>query len=328
VSLALACHLVHPVRVQRLVELSRHQAGVVSRQQALGCGMTVSQIRARLRTGLWRRLFPGVYATFTGEPPAAARLWAALLSAGPGTILSHQTAADLAGLDGCDKPDGAIHVTVPFGRRIHQRRGVVLHFSTRVEAARHPTRMPPQTRVEETVLDLTQTARNLDSALSWVAQACASRLTTADRLRSALSQRKKIRWRAELRAALDDVRDGSHSLLELRYMRDVERRHALPTGVRQRPRARPGGRWYDDVSYPDYGIVVELDGQVAHPASRRGRDRRRDNALVAAGAAVLRYGFAEVTDSPCAVAGEVATVLRGNGWSGVPARCGPRCGLS
>jgi very-short-patch-repair endonuclease len=282
--------------------------------------MTLDEIRTRLRSGRWQRLYAGVYATFTGAAPREAQLWAAVLAAGPGAVLSHQTAAELVGLGG----DGRVHLTVPGNRRVRPP-GVTVHISSRVQAARHPARWPPQTRVEETVLDLAETARNLDTALGWIAKACASRLTTTDRLRKALAQRKKARWRAELCAALDDVGRGSHSLLELRYLRDVERRHGLPEGVRQRPRTRPGGRWYDDVCYQEYAIVVELDGRAAHPDDQRWRDRRRDNAQVAAGGGTLRYGMADVTELPCSVAAEVATVLRRNGWTGVAVPCGPRC---
>ena len=60
-------------------------------------------IKFRVRSGRWRQIHPGVYATFTGMPGRGARLWAAVLSAGPGAVLSYQTAAELQGL--ADKPD-------------------------------------------------------------------------------------------------------------------------------------------------------------------------------------------------------------------------------
>jgi very-short-patch-repair endonuclease len=310
------------VGVADLSDVCRRQQGIVTRRQCLAGGMAAGRIRTRLRSGRWQRLHAGVYATFTGVVPRDARLWAAVLAAGPGAALSHQTAAALAGL--CDH--GTIHVTVPHQRRVSLA-GVTVHISARVDAARHPTRTPPQTRVEETVIDLAQAAPDLATALGWVTKACAARLTTAGRLRTALTQRKKARWRAELSATLDDVRLGAHSMLELRYLHRVERRHALPEGVRQRPRPRPGGRWYDDVSYPQYATVVELDGRVAHPEHARGRDRKRDNAFVVAGGDVLRYDLADVVDAPCVVAADVAAVLRRNGWPGTPEPCGPRCAI-
>jgi very-short-patch-repair endonuclease len=111
-------------------------------------------------------------------------------------------------------------------------------------------------------------------------------------------------------------------VLELLYLRRVERAHRLPTGRRQSHR----GHWYDDVTYPDYEVCVELDGRVAHPAGTAFRDRRRDNAATLTGARVLRYGYADVATHPCAVAAEVATLLTTAGWPGPLRRCGPRCG--
>ena len=119
--------------------------------------------------------------------------------------------------------------------------------------------------------------------------------------------------------------DGCHSLLELRYLRDVERRHGLPRGSRQRARARRGGRWYDDVRYDDHATLVELDGRAAHPEESRPLDRRRDNAATVDGLGVLRYGIADVTERPCETAAQIASALRGNGWTGNPTRCGPTC---
>lgn len=299
------------------------QHGVVTRRQASAHGLTDGAIRCRLRVGHWRRLYPGVYATFTGPVTRMAYLWAVLLWVGPDAVLSHHTAAELVGL--IDQPGSTVHVTVPVDRHRTGRRAVQLHRSVRVRQACHPTRLPPQTRVEETVVDLTQAATDAHRAMTWVIRACAGRFTTVDRLRDALAARGKIRWRAELEALLDDVAEGCHSMLELAYLRDVERRHGLPTAQRQVARVRRGGRWYDDVRYTEYCTVVELDGQAAHPAESSGRDALRDNAGVAAGLATLRYGPRDVMARPCDLAVQVGGVLRRNGWRGSLRRCGPDC---
>jgi hypothetical protein len=91
--------------------LARNQSGVVSRTQALRAGLSRDMIKFRVSSGRWRQLYPGVYATFTGVPTRRASLWAAVLSAGPGAVLSHETAAELQGLS--DKPADSIHVTIP-----------------------------------------------------------------------------------------------------------------------------------------------------------------------------------------------------------------------
>ena len=73
-------------------------------------------IATRLERGRWQQLHWGVYAAFTGPPPRTAWLWAAVLRASPGAVLSHLTAAELHGL--LDPPAELIFVTVPSTRRI------------------------------------------------------------------------------------------------------------------------------------------------------------------------------------------------------------------
>jgi very-short-patch-repair endonuclease len=302
-------------------QLAAAQAGILTRDQALGAGLTRAAIHARLHTGRWQRVHYGVLATFSGELPRAARLWAAILACGADAVLSHETAAEISGLP-TDR-DARIHVTVPHHRRVSAHHGVVVHRTVDVSTIRHPALVPPRTRIEHTVLDLAEASRDLDTAMGWLACAVGARLTTSARIAAAAQHRKRQRWRRHLLVALKDVAAGCHSVLELHYLRRVERAHRLPTGSRQHRR----GHWYDDVAYTGYGVCVELDGRAAHPAGAAFRDRRRDNAAALAGARVLRYGYSDVTTRPCAVAAEVATLLAGAGWPGSPKRCGARCEL-
>jgi very-short-patch-repair endonuclease len=297
------------------------QAGIITRQQAFGAGLSRAAIEAQVDAGRWQRVHPGVLATFSGPLSRAAQLWAAVLFAGPSAVLSHETAAELVGL--VERPEPRIHVTVPADRKPAVRPGIVWHRSRNVAGTRHPVLEPPRTRIEETAVDLTQTSRDLDTAIGWLIRVVTSRRTTPPRVLAALTARHRLRWRRELIDALSDVAAGCHSVLELRYARQVERAHCLPRGERQHHR----GSHYHDVAYVEFGTTVELDGKVNHVAEHAFRDHRRDNAVVLTGAKVLRYGFADVTQRPCAVAGEVATVLRASGWRARPHRCGAECQL-
>src|SRR5258705_3134574 len=142
-----------------------------------------------------------------------------------------------------------------------------------------------------------------------------------------MAGRARMRWRAELTAALGLGADGVHSLLEFRYVTRVERPHGLPAGTRQYQVTRSGQHQYQDVAYQAYTVVVELDGQVAHPVEFRWRDIRRDNASAADGQATLRYGWPDVTQRACLVAAEVGAVLAQRGWDGRLRHCGPACQL-
>lgn len=296
------------------------QANILTRRQALAAGVSPDMIKARMASGRWQRVYPGALATFSGPVPRAALLWAAVLVSGPGAVLSHETAAELAGL--IDEPGQNVHVSVPLARRIAPKPGIVVHRST--YARSHPALRPPRTRIEDTVVDLTQAAVVLENATGWLIRAVGARLTTPARLLDVIQSRYRIRWRRELIAVVSDVADGAQSMLELRYLRNVERAHGLPHGIRQRRR----GRWYDDVEYAEFNVSVELDGRAAHPAELAFRDHRRDNAAVLIGSRVLRYGYADVAHRPCAVAAEVAAVLRAAGWRGQPRPCGPACQLN
>jgi hypothetical protein len=295
-----------------LRELAAAQCGVLSRGQIHGASLSTDVVRSRLRRGSWRRIYPGVYSTWSGELGRESVLWAAVLVAGPGSMLSHQTAAELWKLS--DESSSLIHVTVPTARRVAKRPGVALHMSARSSQALHPAAAPPRTRVEETVIDLWDTAPTLDSAVGWVSRAIGRRLTTAERLQQSATRRSRVRWRSTLTELLDV--DGVHSVLEYRYIRDVERRHHLPAATRQL-RVRTAGRTqYRDEVYEAYQTVVELDGRVAHPAETRWQDIRRDNAAATAGLATLRYGWQHITTTPCQVAAEIAEVLALRGYAG------------
>jgi hypothetical protein len=317
------CHMVSKLPYT-LCNLAQHQSGVVSRAQALKAGLSVGVLKFRVSSGRWQQIYPGVYATFTGGPGRGASLWAAVLSAGPGAMLSHETAAELQRLT--DKPVGTIHLTVPAPRHVLAADGITIHRARRAVEAVEQDSNPPRTRVEETVLDLTQAADNFDDVCGWVTRALARDLTDEERLRSAMHQRARLRWRTDLHELIVAAAGGNHSVLEYRYERDVERAHGLPEPVRQAPFTGPDGRrGRRDRLYRDYGVVVELDGQLAHAAEDQWRDKGRDNAAAVDRHQTLRYGWEDVRWHPCATALQVAKVLRVHGWDGWPRPCSPGC---
>jgi hypothetical protein len=136
--------------------LLRRQSGVIAAWQTHSADLGSRQIDNLLRSGRWQRLHYGVYASFTGEPPREAALWAAVLRAGPHAILSHETAAEIDGV--VDKPGKLLHVTIPTSQRLEPITGFAIHRSTRILEARDPCLLPPRTMLEETVLDLAQDA--------------------------------------------------------------------------------------------------------------------------------------------------------------------------
>jgi predicted transcriptional regulator of viral defense system len=307
---------------RELQELARAQDGALTSGQARDTGLSRAVIRTRLDQGRWQRLQTGVYAVFSGPPARRTILWGAVLRAGPGAVLSHETAAELAGLT--DRPSTPIHVMVPSGRYVERIPGLVVRRSSRIAQARHPVQSPPRTRVEETVLDLAGAAATLDDACGWMTRAVGRRLTTQALLQEAMAQRARLRWRRQLTQALTAEWGGVHSSLEYRYLRNVERPHLLPRGARQARARLGGGIIYRDVLYEQYALAVELDGRAAHPGDQRWPDIQRDNAAAASGILTLRYGWFDVSERPCQVAAQVAQVLRLRGYP-LAHGCSPSC---
>jgi hypothetical protein len=76
-------------RLEGLDELLEKQLAVVSREQLLGLGMTDSAMQYRVRAaGSWQTLLPGVYLGVTGSPSMPQKEMAALLYAGPGSLIT------------------------------------------------------------------------------------------------------------------------------------------------------------------------------------------------------------------------------------------------
>lgn len=186
------------------------QCHVVSLRQALAHGVSRKYVETRTRKGEWQRLHRGTYATFSGEPPRGALLWAAVLRAGGDAVLSHETAAELQGLR--DAPSGRIHVTVPADQNPARKGdlpGVVVHRSRHVRrqsAAEGQPRLPC-TPIEVTVVDLVAAAGSLEGACGVLREAVGRRLVTTEALRKEIAVRKRLPRRARIEEALAEL-DG------------------------------------------------------------------------------------------------------------------------
>ena len=174
------------------------------------------------------------------------------------------------------------------------------------------------------MVDLIECSRSLDEAYDWICRAIGRRRTTAERIRESMDARPRVRWRREIEMALGDASAGALSLLELRYVRGVERTHGLPAAKRQVRIRQQGGSRYLDNLYEDYRACVEVDGTAAHPEDQQWRDKRRDRwNSVHEKIETIRVGFPDLKDqnSQCETAADVAKWLSGRG-SAVGRSCG------
>jgi len=198
----------------------------------------------------------------SGPVSWGSRARAALLYAGKGAALSHDAAAFVHGSRAT--PPRVIGVRIPPERRVRLTRGIRIH---RGAAVIHRRSGFPVVNRADTALDLLGATRSDDEAVGVLCAAVRAGARPSEIL-DAAERRPTARGRALALEMLGLVSEGIESPLEMRYHRDVERRHGLPRAVLQE-RQVVGGLWIRaDGVYPGLGVRRELDGEVAHP----GRD--------------------------------------------------------
>jgi len=262
-----------------------------------------SQIRHRLRTGVWRRVCGGALALATTPHDVRGDALAAMLT-WPDATLALGTAARLHGIPVRD--DGRVHVIVPTPRAPRHRlvpHSHVLEPGDLVDLAGMPT-----TSVARTVVDCLGSwgrddARDL---LAWVGT---RQLLGADALERWVFTHPGRRGNVQRAWAADRLREGALSAAE-------ERLHALLraadiTGWEANVSLLEhiGVHAVVDVWFPGARLVLEVDGRVAHGPDRFQSDRTRQNALTGAGCTVLRYTWEDITLRPERVVAQIRAAL-------------------
>lgn len=283
----------HPLDAVRA--LASSQDGVVLRSQAEAHGLLPSTWRGQLRAA-WPPLLRG--AAFVPDagpglpavPGVRARARAALLSTDPDGVLGHGSVLRLAGVEGTPLDDVEhVHTTGPCR---HQRAGVRLHWA----------RVDEQLVVDREGLRCVPVWRALRDALrGYDREHAVSVLDSAAHRGLVPSAGLPFLARllpAERAGWLRLVDDRAESPLETRVHLLAHDRQLGPLELQV---------W---VVLPGYGparldgliagcVVLEADGREAHdgPASAY-RDRRRHEALEAAGFVVVRLTWADVVHHP------------------------------
>jgi very-short-patch-repair endonuclease len=272
--------------------VARRQHGVITRIRLLQLGFTPSAIEHRLACGRLRRLHRGIFAVGYSEISRYGRWMAAVLACGRDALLSHQSAAELWGIR--SPQSGPIEVMLP-GPRKRRASGLIIHrrtvLSPRDRRARHgiPVTFPARTLVD---LALRLSAPELESAVN---EADRLDLIDPERLRQMLDEMGGQPGASTLSRLLDRrMFRLTDSELERRFLR-LLRSAGLP--MPETGREICGFRV--DFFWPDLDLIVETDGLRYHRTpAQQARDRRRDQAHIAAGLTTLRFTHAQVRFEP------------------------------
>jgi hypothetical protein len=282
-----------------LENLLRAQDQMLTRQQAL---QYLSQAEVTARLGkFWQVLLPGIYATFTGTLTDRHRIRAALLHAGPGSMVNDLSALRLHRIPFLPN-DTFTRVLVKACTQRSSRDFVVVRRTTRLPK---PVILDglPTAPVVRAVCEYA--ARHPDERESFAAVAAAvqeRRVGLDDVVEEVM--RSPNRGRPKLVRMVGMLGAGVRSGPEADIRRLVRRSKVLPEPLWNCLLQLPGGELISpDALFVDAGLIHETNGRRFHAAEDRFDDmQRRHDALVTADLTVLH-------NAPRRISGEGAAVL-------------------
>jgi very-short-patch-repair endonuclease len=268
----------------RVGQLAEPTWGRLSWAQLKRVGIPESTLGDWVSTGYLHEELPRVYSVGHRAGPIEAKLAAALLYAGPGAMLSHQTAAWWWGLT--DRKPKEIRISTP--RRCRSLPGIHVHGRRNLPRTWHNNLTV--TTVPQTLLDYAA-AMPFEDVRYVLAEADYHRLIDLDEVYAITGRGKPGATR--LKSALD-----VHWPELARTDSDLERAFLFLVEAGGLPRPQVNVRLCGlkvDCYWPQYKLAAELDGGRGHGTARQvGRDHGRDLTLRSAGLTVRRYAAVQV----------------------------------
>jgi hypothetical protein len=306
-------------KVRQRAEIARiaeRQWGRVRWDQLISAGVWKPTISHWIDEGYLRPVYPRVYAVGHTAAGIEADLVAALLYAGPGAMLSHETAAWWWELT--DREPRMIEVSTP--RRCRSlprsgsRRGVRVHGRRTLDRVWH--RKLPVTSVPQTLLDFAS-ANSFRRIRYALANADFRRLLDVEAVQS-VAGRGRPGSDALVRALAKHLPELGFTRSEFeRRMLELCESAGLPI---PEVNVRVCGMTVDAL-WPEQRVVVEVDGEGNHgTAAQIARDHDRDLRLRAAGFTVLRYAWGQLKRRPDQVAEDLRRALGLSDRPSVPDR--------
>ena len=246
-----------------LDRILQEQLGVIARHQAPSAGVTLSALRHRLRPGgPWSTLLPGVYLAMTGTPTPLQQEMAALLYAGPGSMITGMAALRCHHI-GKAIPD-LVDVLVSAHRQRHDVGFVRLHRTTRMPERiwqRGPIQYVTPSRA---VADTARGMVSLRDVRAVVADAVQRRACQVQDLAAELTAGPSA-GSALFRQALADVAGGLRSVAEA-DLKDLVVKAKIPMPLFNPALYDKDGTFIarPDAWWPELGIAIEVDSREWH----------------------------------------------------------------
>jgi very-short-patch-repair endonuclease len=291
-------------------EIGEAQGGVVSRDQLRTAGITPDEVRAHVRAHRWQTVHSQSVAVHTGPLPALGHLWAAVFEAGDRGCLDGASALIAGGLQ--HYSEEIIRVSVPRGVLVRQAPGVDIRQTRRLLATDLMPSGIPRTRPQVAGVRAGLWARSDKQAALVVTMTVQQGLAPPERLGEEVMRVRRDRRRLLLTTVITDLLGGVRSLGEHEFAQ-MCRTRGIPEPSRQVVRRGPGGRWYLDVCWERWGVVVEIDGIHHEWATNVVADALRHNAIALDRAIVLRLPLLGLRVAPDEFFEQVASALISRG---------------
>ena len=299
-------------RLRRGLALAARQGGVVSRRQLYAAGVTRWQIVAQVRAGRWQRLGDQSLCVHNGPVEERGLWWAAVFQGGPRAHLDGASSLVAAGLERFTVE--GIRVSVPRGARVRRRRGVDIRQTRRWTPQDVVEIGIPRSRNAVAAVRAGLWARSDKQAALVITMTVQQGLATAEEIGIELLRIRRDKRRSFLHALVNDLLDGARSLGELDVVRELCRR-GLPAPERQVLRRDARNRYYLDLYWPRWKLVVEIDGIHHTWAQNVVGDALRQNSLTLDGDKVLRLPLLGLRLCPDEFFAQIEQGLRAGGFT-------------
>lgn len=297
--------------LSELDRLGRRQGGVVSRAQAYAAGLTRGELRAQLKAQRWQRVWSRSVCLHTGDVSALGRQWAAVFEGGHRAMLDGETSLIASGLT--NYQSSVLRVSVPRGVKPLRGAGLDIRRTRRWSGGDLVATGVPRTRVPVAAVRAAMWARSDKQASLLLLMPVQQGMTTPELIGRALLAVRRDRRRELMHAVVNDMLGGVRSVGELDFARECRRR-GIPEPDRQVVRRGKDGRYYLDVCWDDFGLVVEIDGIHHSWAASVVPDAIRQNEVALGRATVLRLPLLGMRVAADEFFDQVERGLRDGGW--------------
>jgi hypothetical protein len=295
---------------ERLRQVLQVQHQVITRRQALLCGMPHSTLDRRVaQDGLWQRLLPGVYLAVTGTATRDQREMAALLYAGPRSLITGPAAVRRHRLSS-PGPD-LVDVLIPWNRQRQSTGFVRLHRTRRMPDRGYVTGKIWFAKAPRAVADAARSLTRFDDVRHVVCAAVQQRACTVAELTEEL-RAGPAAGATLFRAALAEIGDGVRSVAEgdLRVL-------ILGSDL---PRPMFNARLFDadgvfiatvDEWWPEAGVAGEADSRAYHlSAEDQDRTTERHDRLAAHGIFPLHFSPKRIKTDPAGIIRDLRSAIQ------------------